>query len=256
MAGYTSSLNGDGGSVLFTNVRILDATGEQPYSGEVLVQGNRIKQITRGSSRFSQPMTSSGATVIDGMGATLMPGMIDAHLHLSWNNAPGIDPIQMMELEDVRVEPTAAVGTAPAEAFDFLARVRQHDEPVRQRGIPCEQLGRGKTMPLRLQDMMVVDRAELADGTVHRRDEIGIGQRPYARFQRPPEKVVERGVAGDVRVFGLAHVDTVFPDEPADQPGRRPSSVRPRDATGKLGEPTFGQKVLRQDRQATEHHDL
>ena len=39
-------------------------------------------------------------TVIDGMGATLMPGMIDAHLHLSWNNAPGIDPIQMMEVEE------------------------------------------------------------------------------------------------------------------------------------------------------------
>lgn len=100
MADYDSSWSNGTGSVLFTNVRILDATGEHPYSGEVLVQGNRIKQITRGSSRFSQPMTSSGATVIDGMGATLMPGMIDAHLHLSWNNAPGIDPIQMMETEE------------------------------------------------------------------------------------------------------------------------------------------------------------
>jgi len=29
-----------------------------------------------------------------------MPGLIDAHLHLSWNNAPGIDLIQMMELEE------------------------------------------------------------------------------------------------------------------------------------------------------------
>jgi len=29
-----------------------------------------------------------------------MPGMIDAHLHLSWNNAPGINPIQMMPLEE------------------------------------------------------------------------------------------------------------------------------------------------------------
>lgn len=99
MADYDSGWNGNG-SVLFTNVRILDATGEMPYSGEVLVQGNRIKQITRGASRFSAPMTSSGATVIDGMGATLMPGMIDAHLHLSWNNAPGIEPIQLMEPEE------------------------------------------------------------------------------------------------------------------------------------------------------------
>nr|WP_281351253.1 amidohydrolase family protein [Sneathiella litorea] len=29
-----------------------------------------------------------------------MPGMIDSHLHLSWNNAPGIDPIQFMEVEE------------------------------------------------------------------------------------------------------------------------------------------------------------
>jgi len=95
--------NGNGsGSTLFTNVRVLDATGEYPYTGEVLVQGNRIKQITKGSSRFGSSSAPSygGATTIDGMGATLMPGMIDAHLHLSWNNAPGIDPIQMMEIEE------------------------------------------------------------------------------------------------------------------------------------------------------------
>ncbi len=102
--GYASRWNGNGNepdSVLFTNVRVLDATGEYPYTGEVLVQGNRIKQVTRGgSSRFGAPMSAGGATVIDGMGATLMPGMIDAHLHLSWNNAPGVDPINMMEPEE------------------------------------------------------------------------------------------------------------------------------------------------------------
>src|ERR1700687_3224818 len=88
-------------SVVFTNVRILDATGEHPYTGEVGIQGNRIKQIIRSSARGgNSPIQGGGATVIDGMGATLMPGLIDAHLHLSWNNAPGIDPIQMMELEE------------------------------------------------------------------------------------------------------------------------------------------------------------
>ena len=79
---------------------VLDCTGEYPYTGEVLVQGNRIKSITKGSSRFSSVTSSGGQTVIDGAGATLMPGMIDAHLHLSWNNAPGIDPIQRMPPEE------------------------------------------------------------------------------------------------------------------------------------------------------------
>jgi hypothetical protein len=91
--------NGNGGT-LFTNVRILDGTGEYPYTGEVLVQGNRIKRITKGGSSFGGASSAGGATVIDGMGATLMPGLIDAHLHLSWNNAPGIDPINMMEVEE------------------------------------------------------------------------------------------------------------------------------------------------------------
>ena len=35
-------------SVLFTNVRIIDGTGAQPYPGEVLVQGNRIARVGRG----------------------------------------------------------------------------------------------------------------------------------------------------------------------------------------------------------------
>jgi imidazolonepropionase-like amidohydrolase len=86
--------------VIFTNVRILDGTGEYPYTGDVTVQGNRIKSVSKGSSRMNGGASVGGQTVIDGMGATLMPGLCDAHLHLSWNNAPGIDPIQMMPPEE------------------------------------------------------------------------------------------------------------------------------------------------------------
>lgn len=82
-------------SVQFTNVRILDGTGAQPYAGEVLVQGNRITRVSRGRG---QPM--SGATVIDGAGATLMPGMTEAHTHFSWNNASSFDDIQVMPPEE------------------------------------------------------------------------------------------------------------------------------------------------------------
>ena len=87
--------------ILFTNVRILDGTGELPYPGEVLVQGNRIKRITRAfAGAAAAPHEAGPVNIVDGGGATLMPGLIDAHLHLSWNNAPGIDPIQMMPPEE------------------------------------------------------------------------------------------------------------------------------------------------------------
>jgi imidazolonepropionase-like amidohydrolase len=100
--GYATRWGGGGrepDSVLFTNVRVLDGSGEYPFTGEVLVQGNRIKQITKGGSRFGSA-GGGAATVIDGMGATLMPGLIEAHLHLSWNNAPGVEPIQRMPVEE------------------------------------------------------------------------------------------------------------------------------------------------------------
>ena len=85
------------GNVLFTNVRIIDGSGAAPYPGEVLVQGNRISRIARGGQRLP-PM--AGATVIDAAGATLMPGMTEAHTHFAWNNAATLDGIQLMPLEE------------------------------------------------------------------------------------------------------------------------------------------------------------
>lgn len=90
--------------IVFSNVRILDGTGEAPYSGDVTVAGNRIKSVSRTGSGFGVGnggwSATNGEQRIDGRGMTLMPGMIDAHLHLSWNNAPGIDPIQLMPIEE------------------------------------------------------------------------------------------------------------------------------------------------------------
>jgi imidazolonepropionase-like amidohydrolase len=84
------------GNVLFTNVRIIDGTGAQPYAGDVLVQGNRIARVSRGS----RPQPIAGAQVVDAGGATLMPGMCEAHVHLAWNDAASLDAIQLMPLEE------------------------------------------------------------------------------------------------------------------------------------------------------------
>jgi imidazolonepropionase-like amidohydrolase len=82
---------------LFTNVRILDGTGEtQPYAGSVRVNGNRIEAVGRSTAAIA----TTGATVIDGAGATLMPGMVEAHTHFSWNDAATLGAIQAMPLEE------------------------------------------------------------------------------------------------------------------------------------------------------------
>jgi imidazolonepropionase-like amidohydrolase len=83
-------------TTLFTNVRILDGAGTLPYAGSVLVDGNRIKSV----SRSSAALAPTGATVIDGAGATLMPGMCEAHTHFSWNDAATLGAIQTMPLEE------------------------------------------------------------------------------------------------------------------------------------------------------------
>ncbi|SFM67651.1 amidohydrolase family protein [Variovorax sp. OV329] len=83
--------------VVFTNVRILDGTGQNnPYTGSVLVRDNRIRQVGRSTA----PIAPGSAAVIDGAGATLMPGMCEAHTHFSWNDAATLAAIQTMPLEE------------------------------------------------------------------------------------------------------------------------------------------------------------
>src|SRR2546421_5616141 len=86
----------DMANVLFTNVRIIDATGAQPYTGEVLIQSNRIARVGRGP----RSLPTAGMTVIDGAGATLMPGMCEAHTHFGWTNSKTLDAIQKLPHEE------------------------------------------------------------------------------------------------------------------------------------------------------------
>jgi imidazolonepropionase-like amidohydrolase len=86
-------------AVQFTNVRIFDGSGAPPFAGEVLVQGNRIARVNRLASG-ARSLPVAGAMVVDGAGCTLMPGMVEAHTHFSWNDQPSLDSIQRMPTEE------------------------------------------------------------------------------------------------------------------------------------------------------------
>jgi imidazolonepropionase-like amidohydrolase len=62
---------------LFTNVRIFDGSGSAPFAAEVLVRGEQIEAVGPSLDRTE-------AKVVDGCGATLMPGLVEAHAHLTW----------------------------------------------------------------------------------------------------------------------------------------------------------------------------
>ena len=68
---------------LITNVAIFDGSGAPSFPGEVLVEGNRIRAVARGFEQIAR----DGAEIVEGGGATLMPGMVEAHAHLSWSSA-------------------------------------------------------------------------------------------------------------------------------------------------------------------------
>jgi imidazolonepropionase-like amidohydrolase len=68
---------------LFTNVHVFDGVNEARIeNANVLIEGNLIQTIS------TDPIETDGATVIDGGGRTLMPGLIDTHTHLSIVTAP------------------------------------------------------------------------------------------------------------------------------------------------------------------------
>jgi imidazolonepropionase-like amidohydrolase len=71
-----AEVEGAAKTTLFMNVNVFDGTSEGLTQGvNVLVEGNLIKEIGPG-------LSEQGATIIDGGGRTLMPGLVENHAHL------------------------------------------------------------------------------------------------------------------------------------------------------------------------------
>jgi imidazolonepropionase-like amidohydrolase len=94
---------------LFKNVMIFDGVNNKLTSGEVLVENNLIKAVGAVNN------VPQGATVIDGGGRTLMPGLIESHVHLNLVGAFG-------SLAEGQATDWDVIGaTSVVYAEDFLA---------------------------------------------------------------------------------------------------------------------------------------
>ena len=127
--------------VVFTNVRVFDGTADTLSAPTtVVVRGNIIAAIGPDAAP-----TSAETTVIDGTGQTLMPGLIDNHVHMMFNS---LSPAEM-GAPDMSLEKVMALSAAQSKAMllrGFTA--------VRDVGGPSFQLKRlidsGKVMGPRI----------------------------------------------------------------------------------------------------------
>ncbi len=94
--------------ILFRNVRIWDATREEPEDGELLIEGDRIREVSEGGIRVE------GAREIDGRGGVLMPGLIDCHVHVT------LSELNIRKLEDVPI--TLMTAYAARNLYETLMR--------------------------------------------------------------------------------------------------------------------------------------
>ena len=96
LAASTIAFAQSGSVIAIRGVTLVDGNGQRPVPGvTVVIEGTRIREV---GTTVQAP---AGARVIDGSGKFLIPGMIDAHIHLRGGRGGG-QAAQDQEREGVR----------------------------------------------------------------------------------------------------------------------------------------------------------
>jgi len=72
-------------TILINNVEIFNGKAEKTTRGNILIEDNLIKKISTAPIEVNK---TGDITIIDGKGKFLMPGLIDAHVHLTMESIP------------------------------------------------------------------------------------------------------------------------------------------------------------------------
>jgi imidazolonepropionase-like amidohydrolase len=147
--------------IVFTNAFLIDGSGGQPVpAATVVVAGNTIEEVApHNSGRLADKDAGNEATVIDLEGRTLMPGMILAHVHLSYNHVKTLQDL------DLKAPPEVSTIAAVCNARTMLE---------------C-----GFTAGLSAGALHMVD--------IHIRDAINHGQIPGPRLLAAGRDIVQTG---------------------------------------------------------------
>lgn len=189
---------GDDRPTLIRRVRVFDGTSlSDPTS--VLVEGATILAV-------DPQLASSGSNVVDGRDGVLLPGFIDAHVHLHGEE-------NLAQLAEAGVTTALDMACWPRELVDSLRRRRGLTD-IRSAGIPATAPGSRHSMMPGRPDAALVSRPSDADAFV--RDRLAEGS-DYIKLitdvPGPDQQTLDALVAATHRhdKLAVAHAATLVP---------------------------------------------
>ncbi len=76
--------------ILINNVQIFNGIDNKVVKGNVLIENNIISKISQSPIATDRSVATK---IIDGQGKFLMPGLIDAHVHLLFESVPKMQDV-------------------------------------------------------------------------------------------------------------------------------------------------------------------
>lgn len=89
-------------TISMVNATVIDGSGADPFPATIDVVDERIVAVTRQEGASAGPTrgASADAAVIDCTGRTVMPGLTEAHCHISFNDIVSMEAVVAIQPED------------------------------------------------------------------------------------------------------------------------------------------------------------
>ena len=78
-------------TLLINNAKIIDGSGSEPFLGSILIKGNKIASVLKDTKSLSKEIKVN--KTIDAKQKTVLPGLIDAQCHISFDEPSSNDEL-------------------------------------------------------------------------------------------------------------------------------------------------------------------